>query len=185
MFGPDFSRLFPVAVLILAACGMMILAGCTGTAPASPAGSVSDDAWKTMELTDVQTGERFSVSSLSGVPVVLYTFTVSCPICTLQQKEIMALKTSLGSSVAVIGLDIDPNEEPGILKSHIQRNGFSGYYALSPPAMTQALVDRFGPVVVTPASAPVMVICPGGNARLLETGIKTSSQLSSSVRAVC
>jgi len=51
--------------------------------------------------------------------------------------------------------------------------------------MTQSLVDRCGPLVVTPASAPVMVICPEGNAMLLETRTKTSAQLSSLIRAVC
>ncbi|MCU0631873.1 MAG: redoxin domain-containing protein [Methanolinea sp.] len=178
------ASLFPLTMLILAACCTLFLAGCTGTAPFVPEGTGSDDAWRTVELQDVQTGEKFSVASLSGKPIILYTFTVSCPICTLQQKEITALKKSLGESVVVIGLDIDPKEEVDVLKSHIQKNGFSGYYVLSPPEMTGSLMDHFGPVVVNPASAPVMVICHEGSARLLATGIKSSSSLSSSL-AVC
>jgi len=164
---------------------MLFLAGCMGTAPHVSGEVGSGDAWKTMELRDVQTGEAFSVTSLSGTPVILYTFTISCPICTLQQKEISAIKRELGDSIAVIGLDIDPREDEKALMNHIMRNGFSGYYVISPPGMTQSLMDRFGPLVVTPASAPVMVICPSGNARLLDTGIKTSSQISASLKAVC
>lgn len=185
MKGPVFCPLIPLTILILATFGMFFVAGCTGTAPPAPGESGSGETWKTMELRDVQTGEAFSVASLSGTPVILYTFTVSCPICTLQQKEISAIKRELGDSIAVIGLDIDPKEEEETLKNHIRRNGFSGYYVISPPEMTQTLMERFGPQVVTPASAPVMVVCPAGNARLLETGIKTSSRISASLKAVC
>ena len=185
MKGPAFRPPAVLINLILATCWMLFLAGCIGTAPYQAGEVGSGDAWKTMQLRDMQTAEAFSVASFSGTPVILYTFTISCPICTLQQKEISAIKRELGDSIAVIGLDIDPKEEAAALKDHIRRNGFSGYYAISPPGMTQSLVDRCGPRVVTPASAPVMVICPGGDARLLETGIKTSAQLSSLIRAVC
>lgn len=170
--------------LVLAAICMLLVAGCTDTAPAL-SGNIRDDAWKTIELEDVQTGERFSVGSFAGTPVILYTFTVSCPICTRQQQEMTALKKSLGDDVVLIGIDIDPNEEKATLISHIEKNGFAGYYALSPDEMTASLVDRFGPVVVTPASAPVMVICQNGDAHLLDTGIKSTSSLASSLKAVC
>jgi len=165
---------------------MLFAAGCTENAPAlALAENNPGEAWKTVGLQDVRTGERFSIGSLSGTPVILYTFTVSCPICTRQQQEMTALKKSLGDDVVLIGIDIDPREEKATLISHIQKNGFAGYYALSPDEMTASLVDRFGPVVVTPASAPVMVVCQNGDARLLDTGIKSASSLASSLKAVC
>lgn len=177
---------FPLSslFLVLAAICMLLAAGCTDTAPAL-SGTIREDAWKTIELKDVRTGERFSVGSFQGTPVILYTFTVSCPICTRQQQEITALKNALGDGVVVIGVDVDPREEAETLVSHIQKNGFAGYYALSPDEMTASLVDRFGPVVVTPALAPVMVVCPSGDARMLDTGIKSASSLASSLQAVC
>lgn len=182
----DETLLSTLALLFLTGTCMLLVAGCTESAPAPAlAGNNPGEAWRTVELQDVRTGERFSIASISGTPVILYTFTVSCPICTRQQKEITALKNALGDGVVVIGLDIDPREEEKTLVSHIQANGFAGYYALSPDEMTASLVDRFGPVVVTPASAPVMVVCPGGNARLLDTGIKSASSLASSLAAVC
>jgi len=183
---PDETFLSTLALLFLTGTCMLLVAGCTDSTPA-PAltGNNPREAWKTIELRDVQTGQRFSVASFSGTPVIVYAFTVSCPICTRQQKEITALKNALGDGVVVIGLDIDPREEEKTLVSHIQANGFAGYYALSPDEMTASLVDRFGPVVVTPASAPVMVVCPGGNARLLDTGIKSASSLASSLGSVC
>jgi len=180
-----FSPVLPLAGLVLAACCIIFSAGCMGTTGPVNGGTMTGETWRTIELRDVQTGETFSVASLSGKPVILYTFTVSCPICTLQQKEISAFKKEHGEDVAVIGIDIDPKEEEAALKNHIEKNGFLGYYTLSPPGMTGSLAERFSPVVVTPASAPVIMVCPGGDARLLGTGIKTSAQLSSLIRAVC
>ncbi|HNS82830.1 MAG TPA: TlpA disulfide reductase family protein [Methanolinea sp.] len=180
-----FSPVLPPAGLVLATCCIIFSAGCMGTTGPVNGGTMTGETWRTIELRDVQTGETFSVASLSGKPVILYTFTVSCPICTLQQKEISAFKKEHGEDVAVIGIDIDPKEEEAVLKSHIEKNGFLGYYTLSPPGMAGSLTERFGPVVVTPASAPVILVCPGGDARLLGTGIKTSAQLSSLIRAVC
>lgn len=181
---PSRTYLYTFIILFLTGTCMLLVAGCTDTAPAL-AGNGPGEAWKTIELQDVRTGERFSVASFLGTPVVLYAFTVSCPICTRQQQEITALKKSIGEGVVVIGIDVDPREEKATLIAHIEKNGFQGYYALSPDEMTASLVDRFGPVVVTPASAPVMVICPGGNARLLDTGIKSASSLASSLGSVC
>jgi len=178
------SRNAYLILTILVACSMLLLAGCTSPARI-PVSREPDEAWMTMELFDVQTKERFSLASLPEKPVILYTFTVSCPVCTLQQREIAALVTGTNGSVVSVGLDIDPNEEPDILKDHIRKNGFPGYYAISPPEMTRALVDRFGPGVVTPASAPVMVICPGGDAEILSPGIKSSLFLASSLERVC
>jgi len=179
------SPVFASALVILVCC-MLLFAGCTGTVPATPAeAGTPEETWKVTKLQDVRTGETFSVDSFSGMPVILYTFTVTCPICTRQQMEITALKKALGDGVVVIGLDIDPKEEIGTLETHIRSNGFLGYYALPPQEMTMSLVDRFGPVVATPASAPILVICPGGDARLLDQGIKTSSSLASTLQAVC
>lgn len=182
------NRPVPVfhAVLAILACCTAILAGCTGTVPAtsSEAGNPEEE-WRFAELQDITTGETFSVNSFSGMPVILYTFTVTCPICTRQQMEITALKKALGDGVVIIGLDIDPKEEAATLENHIRSHGFLGYYAIPPREMLPSLVDRFGTVVATPAYAPVIVICPGGDARLLDQGIKTSSALASTLQAVC
>lgn len=172
-----------LAAAVLVASGV-IIAGCT-TQGGQPPSVSAEESWKSIPFRDVRTGETLTIGGFSGRPVILYAFTVSCPICTSQQKEITALKSALGDQVEVVGLDIDPREDAETLKAHIARNEFAGYYALSPIEMTQSLLDEFGPVVITPASAPVIALCPDGTARLLDTGIKSAESLRAAVTSEC
>ena len=45
----------------------------------------------------------------------------------------------------MIGLDIDPNGDADSLRDYTLRYGYYGLYAQSPPDMTSALVNQFGP----------------------------------------
>lgn len=176
---------------IEAACLFVLLltgalfSGCLSSQAQNSPGQLTGDGWKTVLLRDVNTGKVFSVDSIANTPVVLFTFTVACPICTRQQQEITRLIAERGDTITVVGVDIDPNEDERVLRDHVRRNGFLGYYVLSTPKMTQSLLDRFGPRVVTPASAPVIVLCPGGKSRLLDPGIKSAAFLSASLGETC
>jgi thiol-disulfide isomerase/thioredoxin len=160
-----------LALLILIICS----AGCTGT-DGSPA-QESSDTWKTFELTDVRTGTVFSLSSFDDHPVLIQTFTITCPVCMRQQEEITRLHDSGTVPFVMVGLDIDPNGNSGSLRSYTDRQGYYGLYARSPPEMTRLLADRFGIPVLSPAQAPLILICPDGNATLLPSGIKTTDDL--------
>jgi len=65
MKGPAFRPPAVLINLILATCWMLFLAGCIGTAPYQAGEVGSGDAWKTMQLRDMQTAEAFSVASFS------------------------------------------------------------------------------------------------------------------------
>jgi cytochrome oxidase Cu insertion factor (SCO1/SenC/PrrC family) len=153
--------------------------GCTTTnvQPVSVEAPSSALVWRTYDLEDVNTQATFNISNLSGKPVLLYAFTISCPICTRQQQEIALLRKDAGDSFYAVGLDIDPNEDAASLREHIQKNGFYGYYALSPLEMTQSLLDEFGIEVITPASAPMILILPDGTVRKLPPNIKSAAYL--------
>lgn len=158
---------------------VLAFSGCTTTSgPAVPVeASSSANVWRTYDLEDVNTKAVFNVSSLSDKPVLLYAFTISCPVCTRQQQEIAQLRNDAGDSFYAVGLDIDPNEDAASLRAHIQKNGFYGYYALSPLEMTQSLLDEFGIEVITPASAPMILVLPDGTVRKLPPNIKSAESL--------
>ncbi|MCQ8893996.1 MAG: hypothetical protein NQU46_05130 [Methanolinea sp.] len=91
----------------------------------SPEGTVRDTSntgsWRSITLRDITTGENFTLDSLGSTPVILFTFIVACPIYTRQQQEITQFKREMGEGVAVVGLDIDPNEDEKTLRTHIER----------------------------------------------------------------
>ena len=168
-------------VLLVAATAF---SGCTSSAPATPGnqatgtGTTSQgEGWQDYPLTDVVSGTPFTIGEYSGEPVLVFAFTLSCPICTRQQQEILRLSGMPGVSFQAVGLDIDPNENAAALKSSVESNGYYGHYALSPVENTQMLVDQFGVQVITPASAPVILVTPDGTARMLPAGIKSAESL--------
>jgi cytochrome oxidase Cu insertion factor (SCO1/SenC/PrrC family) len=133
--------------------------------------------WRTAVMRDVVSGEEFSVDQFGSKRILVLTFTVSCPVCTAQQREISALISSGKQDFTFVALDIDPYETADAVLSHVRRNGFSGHYAIAPVEVTGSLVRDFGMDVATPASAPAIVICPGGRARLFSGGLKNQERL--------
>jgi len=163
------KTVFAVSVLL----ALLMLAGC-----ADNTGSGTDESWRTTELTDIRTGEVFSVSKYPDRPVLIQTFTITCPICMMQQEEITRLEREGAVPFVLIGLDVDPNGDDRSLLRYTEQKGYTGRYARSPPGMTRSLVDRFGMTVLSPAQAPLILVCPDGPAGLLPPGIKSAADLS-------
>ena len=155
-----------VSVLIF----FLISTGCTQSS--GTPGNASTTPWQTTELTDVRTGYTFSIQSLKDRPVLVQTFTITCPNCMRQQEEITRLAESGEVDFVMIGLDIDPNGNAGLLRRYTDQKGYTGLYARSPLPVTQSLVDQFGLTVLSPAQAPLILVCPDGTTRLLPSGIK-------------
>lgn len=142
-------------------------------------------SWMEVELEDVTTGKTFSISDFKGSVVIIETFAVWCPTCTKQQRELQKLHAEYGDKVVNVTLDVDPNESEEKVRSHVERNGFDWLYAVAPPEMTKSLIDQFGTVIVNAPSAPVVLICENGSARLLGRGVKSADKLSKEVKKEC
>ncbi len=141
--------------------------------------------WRTTELTDIRTGQTFTIAQFAGTPILLESFAVWCPICTSQQKNVAELHEELGDSVVSIALDTDPNEDSDTVHDHITENGFDWWYAISPTEMTTALTDEFGLTFVSAPSAPMVLICEDQSARFLDTGKKSAEELKAEIEAGC
>jgi cytochrome oxidase Cu insertion factor (SCO1/SenC/PrrC family) len=181
--------------VIRAGAGALVaaLAGCTGTdgsggsSPTAGGGGDADtaatatptavDDWRAADLTDVVTGETFTVDSFGTRPVLVEFFAVWCPVCTSQQQEVGTLVDRRDDLVAV-SLNVDPNEDAEQVREHAAEHGFDWHYAVAPSSMTRALVDEFGPVVTNAPAAPVVRVCPDGAAALVEgRGLKSADEL--------
>jgi len=141
--------------------------------------------WINIELRDVATGESFRVSDFSDKPVLLESFAVWCPTCTKQQRVTKKLEEEVGDSIVSISIDTDPNEDEARVQKHIDDNGFSWYYAISPIEFTQSLIDQFGIDIVNAPSAPMVLICDGEKARQLGSGVKSVEKLKEEVARGC
>jgi len=137
----------------------------------------SSQFWREYELTDVNSGESFTISELNSKPILLETFAVWCPTCTGQQKEIKELHEEIGEDAISISLNTDSNEDEGLVLEHAQSNGFDWRYAIAPAELSQSLVDEFGLGIVNAPSVPVILICEDGSFRQLDSGIKRVQEL--------
>ncbi len=146
--------------------------------------AVEESSWLEIELSDVSTGETFTLSQFDA-PVILESFAVWCPTCTKQQEEIKLLHESVGDAIVSVGLDTDPHEDEGVVLEHVTANNFDWRYAVAPVEMTEALIDEFGFTVVNAPSAPIVVICENGEGHLLESGVKSAARLEEAVGELC
>jgi hypothetical protein len=167
---------------VLAAAGVLV-AAVLGIAATQESGNRAAEAgdWRSVMLTDVSTGESFSVGELEK-PVLVETFAVWCPTCTRQQKEVAELKQS--SEVTSVSLDTDPNEDAEKIRSHLERHGFDWRYAVAPPEATRSLAEQYGSSVLNPPSAPMVLVCENSTRRLPD-GVKSAEELRSQVERGC
>lgn len=141
--------------------------------------------WLAIELTDVRTGESFTIAEFADTPVLLESFAVWCPICTNQQKQVRTLHEKVGDEVVSIALNTDPNEDRAKVVAHLERHGFDWHYAVAPPELILALKEEFGVGILNAPSAPMVLICPDQNVReLLRRGVKRAKFLQEQV-ATC
>jgi len=165
------------AGIVLAAGLLLLFLAISGCTTSNQPDIPQVDTWQTTQLTDVMSGTQFSISDVKDRPVLIQAFTITCPVCRQQQSEITKLYASGEVPFVMIGLDIDPNGNAGSLRDYTLRYGYYGLYAHSPPGMTSALVDQFGPLVLSPAQAPLILVCPDGTARILSPGVKSAENL--------
>jgi len=77
-----------------------------------------------------------------------------------------------------VAIDIDENEDAQLVREAWRERGLSEPVAISTSRLTGSLVNQFGPEVVTPPQAPIILISADQtSARLLPSGIKDADDL--------
>jgi len=186
------SRSFFTIVILTSL--MFLVAACSGTqsptqtapiAGGSSETSGSIPLWMDAELKDVRTGQTFKISDFKGKPVLVESFAVWCPICTQQQKNTKKLEAEAGNEIVSVSINTDPNEDEERVRSHITRNDFTWYYAISPIEVTRSLIDQFGIQIVNVPLVPIILVCPDQSAKLLSFGVKSAERLKAEVEQGC
>jgi hypothetical protein len=136
-------------------------------------------AWFSASLTDVSTGQPFTIADHQGKVVLVETLAVWCSNCLKQQREVLALHEALGErdDFISVGLDIDLNESAEQLRDHAVRNGFDWTYAVATPDVARAISDLYGVNFLNPPSTPMLIIDRAGQVHPLPFGIKKAADL--------
>jgi hypothetical protein len=79
----------------------------------------------------------------------------------------------------LIALNIDENESAQLIKDAWAQRGLTEPVAIAPADLTQVLLSEFGPEIVTPPRAPIVLISADQtSARLLPGGLKSADTIS-------
>lgn len=148
-------------------------------------GSGQAQDWKNIPLRDVHTGEIFRISDFAGKPILLQSFAVWCSTCRKQQQQLQQLQESVGDEVIIVSLDVDPNEDERSVRDHAIQNGFDWPFVVSPPELTQALINEFGTAIVIAPMAPIVLLCDDQQGRLLNRGVKKTDKLQEEIDRDC
>lgn len=150
------------------------------------ADSMSDDAamaegpaWYSASLTNVQTGESFTINDLHGKVILVETMAVWCSNCFRQQTQVKELHGLLGErdDFVSLGMDIDLNEDAEMLRTFTEANGFDWTYAVATADVARELASLYGGQFLNPPSTPMLIIDRHGMAHPLPFGIKSADDL--------
>ncbi len=173
-------------LVILFLIGLLVLSACGKTAPlvqATPA-AVSSVAifptptvlpdWFNFKMTDVRTGQVFSINDFAGKVVLLETMAEWCGTCLQQQNEVKKLQGLTGNTkdLVHISLDVDLHEDAGTLKKYADTYGFDGYYAIPSLEIDRAISNLYSSEFMNPPFAPMLFIDKQGGVYSLPWGIK-------------
>ncbi len=159
--------------------------GCAAPAAEPPEDTGTTPEWMMIELTDVVTGEKFTINDFKGQSVLIESFAVWCPTCLRQQLEIKELVISEHENIVHISLDTDPSEDADKIREHLSIHNFPWYFAIAPAELSNSLIDEFGLEAVAAPASPVILVCPDQSARLLQSGVKSSDVLLAEVEKGC
>lgn len=141
---------------------------------AAATGSVLEDSLLATQLTDVRSGESFSLAELAREgPVLVEPMAVWCSNCRAQQHEVRRAHET--TAFVSVSLDVDLSETPDDLADYADREGFDWRFAVADASLYRLLQERFGVAATNPPSTPLIVIEPDGTVRPLEFGVGTRS----------
>lgn len=135
--------------------------------------------WYAVSFTDVNSGEMFSIEDNIGKVFLVETLAVWCSNCLKQQQEVKRFHELLGErdDFESLGINIDPNEDAGVLADYARNNGFDWLYVVASDDVINEISSLYGVQFLNPPSTPMLIIDRQGNPHLLGFGIKSAEEL--------
>lgn len=141
-------------------------------------------SWQQVALTDVRSGESFTLADFAGKHIFVETMATWCSNCRQQLNNVAQARTQLsGDDVVFIALSVETNLAAGDLAQYQQNQGFDWTFAVATPELLQMLADDFSRAILNPPSTPHFIIYPDGTIGDLVTGIESADQLLTSLNS--
>jgi cytochrome oxidase Cu insertion factor (SCO1/SenC/PrrC family) len=154
------------------------------SATATPLAQVERAAWQTATLTDVRTGETFTLADFAGKVVAVEPMAAWCVNCLRQQQQaVKALAAIDSQDIVYISLGIDPTELPEDLAAYAKERGFDWRFVLADRDLLRQLAGEFGDQVLSPPSTPQILIGRDGTVTGPSFGMKDAADLEAELRA--
>lgn len=172
-----------LAGLFLTACGTpapaKTIEPITGGFVAATETAASEWDWFSVELTDAQTGQTFTMNDYVGKVVLVETMAIWCPNCIVQANEVKDLHKLLGNpaDLVSVSLDVDLHEDRASLKEYAGSYGFDWHFAVAPIEVARALGNLYSAEYLNPPLSPMLIIDRNGNVHSLEYGKKSAESL--------
>ena len=125
------------------------------------AAALASKPWANAPLTDVETGETFTIAELAGKPLFIETMAIWCSNCRAQQGRFTEAFAQMAPGTAeYVVLTVDPSKTAEDLARYKSERGFTGRYAVAGKELAKALDAEFGPNAINPPSVPVIFVSP-------------------------
>ena len=129
-------------------------------------------AWQNITLTNVRTGETFTLADFAGKTIFVEPMATWCTNCRRQLSNVSAARTQFGDDVVFVGLSVETTISNDDLKAYTDSTGFDWVFAVATPELLQELVALYGQTITNPPSTPHFIIRPDGSTTDLVTGIE-------------
>jgi thiol-disulfide isomerase/thioredoxin len=127
--------------------------------------------WMTIELTEADTGETFTLADFAGCTILVEAMATWCGVCFDQFGRIsFAVEDLANDRFVVVALSVEAGLPDGALAEYKERTGFDFLFTVGSVEMLEALVDAFGRSVMNPPATPHFYIAPDGTHTDLLTG---------------
>ncbi len=169
--------LVSMAGYLLSACNAVASSAVPTHTPITATPPTPD--WFNVQLTDVQTGQPFTIHDLAGKVVLVETMAEWCPACRVQEDEVKKLHSLLGHrpDVVSISLDVEDQEDAASLQEYASFWGYDWRFALAPLEVQRALGNLYSAEYLNPPFIPMLVIDRQGKVYGLPYGLKNAGSL--------
>src|SRR5690606_16304058 len=145
-------------------------------APAQSSGE--RPAWLDLPLTDVATGETFTLGGFVGRTVYVEPMATWCTNCrNLLQSVKEAMLRADPDSYVFIGISVEGNLPDETLAAYARRWNFPHTFAVATPDLLAALIGRYGREVTVPPSPPHFLVRFDGSVTGLHLGFKSPDEI--------